>query len=657
MNKSRTKEQNKKRKKEKGFTLVELLVTISILGLITAMSIPVIRNIIEANTLKKYTTYKDSVETSAKLYVDSYSEDLFGKNKSGCAYITYDQMKDKNLIKNIQENNVSCNSDKTYVRVVKLNGKYAYATQIGCGNSSGNEKIASSKVNVLYPETGVPRNETCDYDAKTKLSVKVSPYESYEKTDKKRYALKIILESFTGINKGVQVSYAWHKEGTDSSKDIWQDATFKSISSSKQEEQILNTKTITLKSSEILTPDKETGSYKLLVKINNAMDITGTNLITDLNKTATFGPYKIDNQPPVINSLSVSSRESFFGFKAKVSINATDNNMLSSQNDVKVCIKTNTSSCSSNDYKAYASSYDITIPGEKYDGSTKKIYVYVKDNAGNVTSKTLDYTLYKECSTSILDSNNLKEKGTCTKKCGGGTRLDTYGKKDKYTGVQCSGTAKKQEKCNTMECCSKTTKEPQSWGGWSNCSKTCGGGSQSHSRIILYKSAYDSSIECDRKTESASQSCNTHSCVSVSVLNRSAYICPEDQNKPTRDKCVGGQYNALNVTSVSVSGTNVRVIGHLVNNSYYITHNAYDPSRTVCIANSSNNCVVNLSSFSIASQGYAGKGAHFANFDTTVDVKNWSAGNYRIIVKSGGGSPMWRIQTTGYMVDLFQVTR
>lgn len=657
MNKSRTKEQNKKRKKEKGFTLVELLVTISILGLITAMSIPVIRNIIEANTLKKYTTYKDSVETSAKLYVDSYSEDLFGKNKSGCAYITYDQMKDKNLIKNIQENNVSCNSDKTYVRVVKLNGKYAYATQIGCGNSSGNEKIASSKVNVLYPETGVPRNETCDYDAKTKLSVKVSPYESYEKTDKKRYALKIILESFTGINKGVQVSYAWHKEGTDSSKDIWQDATFKSISSSKQEEQILNTKTITLKSSEILTPDKETGSYKLLVKINNAIDITGTNLITDLNKTATFGPYKIDNQPPVINSLSVSSRESFFGFKAKVSINATDNNMLSSQNDVKVCIKTNTSSCSSNDYKAYASSYDITIPGEKYDGSTKKIYVYVKDNAGNVTSKTLDYTLYKEGSTSILDSNNLKEKGTCTKKCGGGTRLDTYGKKDKYTGVQCSGTAKKQEKCNTMECCSKTTAYPGAWSGWSNCSKTCGGGIKSHSRTVIYKSTYDSSIECDRKTESASQNCNTHSCVSVKVLNSSAYICPEDQNKPTRSQCVGGQYNALNVTRVSASGTKVRVKGYLVNNSGYITWNASDPSRTVCIANSSNNCVVNLSSFSIANQGYAGKGAHFAHFDKTVDVKNWSAGKYRIIVKSGGGSAKWRIQTTGYMVNLFQVKK
>ena len=65
------KTKKKQRNTPQGFTLVELLLTISILGLITAMSIPVIRNIIEANTLKKYTTYKDSVETSAKLYVDS----------------------------------------------------------------------------------------------------------------------------------------------------------------------------------------------------------------------------------------------------------------------------------------------------------------------------------------------------------------------------------------------------------------------------------------------------------------------------------------------------------------------------------------------------------------------------------------------------------
>ena len=510
MNKSSGKKEKHKRKNNKGFTLVELLVTISILGLITVMSLPIIRNIIEANTLKKYATYKDSVETSAKLYVDSYSDDLFGKKLSGCAYITYDQMNEKKLIKDIQENGISCNSDKTYVRVVKLNDKYTYTAQIGCGNSSSNEKIASSKVNILYPRQGVPRNETCLYDAKTKLSVKVSPYESYEKTDKKRYALKIILESVTGINNGVQVSYAWHKEETDSSKDIWQDATFRNISSSKQEEQILNTKTITLKSSEILTPDEETGSYKLLVKINNAMDITGTNLITDLNKIVTFGPYKIDNQPPVIKSLSVSSaNQSYNTFKAKININATDNNMLSSQNDVKVCIKTNTSSCSSNDYKKYASSYDITIPGEKYDGSKERVYVYVKDNAGNVKKDSADYTIYKECSVVVKDKNNVIKEGTCSKKCGSnGTKMDTVGTKDKHTGAKCSETMKNVAECNRFDCCKEVRYEDGD-----TCSSSANTFCGTSTKNQLAYSKYDSSVRCSAYDKSSGgSSCSLGTC-------------------------------------------------------------------------------------------------------------------------------------------------
>ena len=90
-------------KNNKGFTLVELLVAVAILGIITGMSIPLIRNVRQNNEQRKYTSYGESLVQSAKLYVDSYGEDLFGHKKSGCALITYQQLEDKGLAKAYNE--------------------------------------------------------------------------------------------------------------------------------------------------------------------------------------------------------------------------------------------------------------------------------------------------------------------------------------------------------------------------------------------------------------------------------------------------------------------------------------------------------------------------------------------------------------------------
>ena len=50
----------------------------------------------------------DSVKYSAKLYVDSYGEDLFGRHKSGCAIVRYNELHEKGLLKDITINDVSC---------------------------------------------------------------------------------------------------------------------------------------------------------------------------------------------------------------------------------------------------------------------------------------------------------------------------------------------------------------------------------------------------------------------------------------------------------------------------------------------------------------------------------------------------------------------
>ena len=86
----------------KGFTLTELLVVVVILGIIAGLSIPLIRNLSATFETKKYQNYADSVLASAKLYTDSYYEDLFGRKEYGCSCIPYDKLAEKNLLKDIE---------------------------------------------------------------------------------------------------------------------------------------------------------------------------------------------------------------------------------------------------------------------------------------------------------------------------------------------------------------------------------------------------------------------------------------------------------------------------------------------------------------------------------------------------------------------------
>lgn len=61
-----------------GFTLTELIVVIAIMGVILILALPQVANIQRANKDSKYETYQKSLETAAKLYVDSNTKDLFG---------------------------------------------------------------------------------------------------------------------------------------------------------------------------------------------------------------------------------------------------------------------------------------------------------------------------------------------------------------------------------------------------------------------------------------------------------------------------------------------------------------------------------------------------------------------------------------------------
>ena len=120
------------------------------------MAFPMLRKISEDNANKKLKTYANSVESSAKLYVDSYGEDLFGRDKSGIVYVTYDELKSKSLIKDISDNDISCNSNKTIVQVTKLGDVYTYDVQLGCTNSKNSDESNL----IIFPKNSNLKCET-----------------------------------------------------------------------------------------------------------------------------------------------------------------------------------------------------------------------------------------------------------------------------------------------------------------------------------------------------------------------------------------------------------------------------------------------------------------------------------------------------------------
>lgn len=195
-----------KKVNNKGFTLIELLVTITIMGIITILALPEVQQLQNKNREKKFLTYRDSLINYAKLYVDSNSADLFGYSTSGCADISFAELKVKALAKDYMNDNTSCNDPQTYVHVERKNGVDSYKAFLKC---SGNGSVKYQSENPITCNNGGGVVPTGDFTARVSASS--------DGTWVRKRDVTIELSSTIGFVSNVTMSYYLATDATGTS--------------------------------------------------------------------------------------------------------------------------------------------------------------------------------------------------------------------------------------------------------------------------------------------------------------------------------------------------------------------------------------------------------------------------------------------------------
>ncbi len=140
-------------KNKNGFTLIEVLAVVAILGLIAAIAIPATVGIMNRNTKKVDSTQAKEFVSLAKMWANDYRESM---SSGKCYYMTLDDMVNIDLLDEIPNNTKgAAYSGLSGVKITKsgnkLNGEYAQ-DQGGCLSFSN----LSKNIDIKYDDSALP---------------------------------------------------------------------------------------------------------------------------------------------------------------------------------------------------------------------------------------------------------------------------------------------------------------------------------------------------------------------------------------------------------------------------------------------------------------------------------------------------------------------
>ena len=153
-------------RKSSGFSMIELLATVVILGILMAFAIVSVTRIIDQGKKNYDETQKDEVRLAAESYVQNNRKYL-PKTIGQKTKVTLKQLVNANYIKNVKDSkNKACDLDQSYVTIFKYSKtQYSYSVHLVCSNNVNEDAYKKPEITIQF-ETAQLSN------AKAKVTLK-----------------------------------------------------------------------------------------------------------------------------------------------------------------------------------------------------------------------------------------------------------------------------------------------------------------------------------------------------------------------------------------------------------------------------------------------------------------------------------------------------
>ncbi len=621
--------------KNKGFTMVELLVTIVIIGIVSSIGVVSVINLRESQRQKFNQTQNEIFLQTAKTYFTDHKKKLPNEPMQ-TKKITLKELKDINYItSSFLDYDKKEFKDTSEAIVRKIgNNIYAYSAtlitsnenKVTTANNKGNisytiknkknniNKIGNNNYTNNTPNITIVMSDS-DYIMAYKYKIyknsklfKESEYVYVNKQTKYEDILSLDLNEYGDGNYIIEFTMYDSLGMTTSAKsnkiiiDTKQPVCKLSSSGTVGENNwYISTTTIKMDYSDENSEGLKKG---LSTKTSAVYNDKNKDTQSDTKKISWYGyikdasgntntcsiEVKVDTKAPVISGESISSTNTnYHTLNANVSFAVKDVNYVK--------YELSTSGYTSTPYNAmpYSSNLSTNTPisntqglqvHNSYDGSTKNVYITVKDEAGNKSQKMVSYKVYKTCSQTIVNSSYAGNYGACSAICGGGIQYASLFQVhvDQNLGVNCGTTETQnalQYACNMHDCCSLVYYEDGD-----DCTAECGGGTYNRLAYSSYTNdrcpAYDQG--------SGGSSCNTESCCAdakwgdwsdpKAKTNSKGVItsCKKTRKKKVNGKVCQTQTKSLNIGKcIGKNKCNIRG-----NTKYSVSvHWPYNTSSTV----------------------------------------------------------------------------